>query len=94
MAPSVLRDPTTTVRLNGVAAVAPSRASVNPFLAEGHGPAAAILAPVRVKERDGDREETGESRVLFRVVYVFDTLCGEARRPRSATGIGSMVCRH
>jgi antirestriction protein ArdC len=33
----------------------------------------AILAPVRVKERDGEGEETGESRVFFRTAYVFDT---------------------
>jgi antirestriction protein ArdC len=32
----------------------------------------AILAPVRVKERDDDREETGEGRVFFRTAYVFD----------------------
>jgi len=32
----------------------------------------AILAPVRVKERDGDGEQTGESRIFFRTAYVFD----------------------
>jgi antirestriction protein ArdC len=32
----------------------------------------AILAPVRVKERDSIGEETGESRVFFRTAYVFD----------------------
>jgi antirestriction protein ArdC len=32
----------------------------------------AILAPVRVKERDGEGEETGESRVFFRAACVFD----------------------
>jgi antirestriction protein ArdC len=32
----------------------------------------AILGPVRVKERDGDDEETGECRVFFRTAYVFD----------------------
>jgi antirestriction protein ArdC len=32
----------------------------------------AILAPVRVKERDSEGEETGESRVFFRTAYVFD----------------------
>ena len=32
----------------------------------------AILAPVRVKERDMDGEETGESRVFFRTASVFE----------------------
>lgn len=32
----------------------------------------AILAPVRVKQRDGEGEETGDSRVFFRTAYVFD----------------------
>jgi antirestriction protein ArdC len=32
----------------------------------------AILAPVRVNERDREGEETGESRVFFRTAYVFD----------------------
>jgi antirestriction protein ArdC len=32
----------------------------------------AILAPVRVKKRDGEGEENGESRVFFRTAYVFD----------------------
>jgi hypothetical protein len=45
---------------------------------------------VRVKERDEDGEETGESRVLFRIVYVFDTLSrespGGAERQRRAFG--------
>jgi len=32
----------------------------------------AILAPVRVKERDAEGEETGEGRVFFRTAYVWD----------------------
>jgi hypothetical protein len=32
-----------------------------------------ILAPVTVKERDKDREETGERRVFFKTVFVFDS---------------------
>jgi antirestriction protein ArdC len=32
----------------------------------------AIFAPMRMKERDQDGDERGESRVLFRVVHVFD----------------------
>jgi N-terminal domain of anti-restriction factor ArdC len=48
----------------------------------------AILAPVRVKERDNEGEATGESRVWFRTAYVFDTLSrespGRAERRRRA----------
>jgi hypothetical protein len=39
-----------------------------------------ILAPVSVKSPDGDGQETGEKRISFRSVPVFDTLsrvCGE-----------------
>jgi hypothetical protein len=42
-----------------------------------------ILAPVAVKQRDDDGEETGEKRIYFRTVPVFDTLsrdrCWRAR---------------
>jgi hypothetical protein len=33
-----------------------------------------ILAPVAVTQRDDDGEETGEKRIFFRTVPVFDTL--------------------
>jgi N-terminal domain of anti-restriction factor ArdC len=33
-----------------------------------------ILAPVTVKQRDANGEETGEKKVFFRTVPVFDTL--------------------
>jgi hypothetical protein len=33
-----------------------------------------ILAPLAVKQRDDDGEETGEKRIFFRTVPVFDTL--------------------
>jgi hypothetical protein len=50
----------------------------------------AILAPVRVKQRDVEGEETGESRVFFRTAWVFDTLSraspGGAERRRRAFG--------
>jgi hypothetical protein len=37
-----------------------------------------ILAPVRVKKRGADGEETNERRVFFRTVFVFDTLSRES----------------
>ena len=47
-----------------------------------------ILAPVSVQERDADGEETGERRVFFCTVFVFDTLSrespGRAERRRRA----------
>ena len=51
----------------------------------------AILAPVRVKQRDVDGEETGESRVFFRTAWVFDTLSRESpgRRGTAAYGVRS-----
>jgi hypothetical protein len=47
-----------------------------------------ILAPVRVKQRDDDGDETGETRLFFRPVHVFDTLSrdsppGAERRRRA-----------
>jgi hypothetical protein len=33
-----------------------------------------ILAPVTVKERDDEGEETGDRRVFFKTAFVFDTL--------------------
>jgi N-terminal domain of anti-restriction factor ArdC len=50
----------------------------------------AILAPVRVKERDSEGEETGESRVFFRTAYVFDTLSRESPEALSG-GVGLLA---
>jgi hypothetical protein len=46
-------------------------------------------APVRVKERDADDEETGERRVFFRTAYVFDTL-SRARGGLSTGAVGRL----
>jgi hypothetical protein len=39
-----------------------------------------ILAPVAVKQRDDAGEETGEKRIFFRTVPVFDTLSRDLLR--------------
>ena len=53
-----------------------------------------ILAPVTVKQRDANGEETGEKKVFFRTVPVLDTLsrvrCGGRRhRGRTVRGVES-----
>src|SRR5215216_492439 len=64
-----------------------------------------ILAPVTVKQRDDNGEETGEKRIFFRTVPVFDTLSrarglesgrrGEGRAaPMSAPVRGCVGGRH
>jgi hypothetical protein len=48
-----------------------------------------MLAPVTVKQRDANGEETGEKKVLFRTVPVFDTLSRdrwEGHRGSAAAG--------
>jgi hypothetical protein len=48
-----------------------------------------ILAPVAVKQRDDDGQETGEKRIFFRTVPVFDTLSRdrwEGHRGSAAAG--------
>jgi N-terminal domain of anti-restriction factor ArdC len=49
-----------------------------------------ILAPVSVKERNADGEETGERRVFFRTVFVFDTLSRESPEALSG-GVGLLA---
>jgi hypothetical protein len=58
----------------------------------------AIRAPVRVKQRDEDGDETGERRLFFRPVHVWDTLSrdrlgdlGPRRRGVLAAGVGSLA---
>jgi hypothetical protein len=52
----------------------------------------AILAPVRVKERDSAGEETGETRVFFRTAYVFDTLSRDRwEEHRGSRAAGSLL---
>jgi hypothetical protein len=37
-----------------------------------------ILAPIRLKDRDDDGEQTGDTRLFFRTVHVWDTLSRES----------------
>lgn len=53
-----------------------------------------ILAPVTVKQRDVNGEETGEKKVLFRTVRVFDTLSRDlwSARIRGGPRRGTGAC--